>query len=366
MHVHIAGPKGESDRLYYASDRFTKSVSFDGIKIVTKLNTSQITGPRYFNVLLSQLKQSKNVDKIVLLALDKVYTEEGHVDDRSTHLYVSSEYVAHISQMYPQFLNSCSVHPYRENALAELYRCAEYGAVFNKWVPSSQCIDPTHPKCRIFYRALAKLKMPLLLHMGPEEAIPTSLKLEDVLQFDAAAGKYGPNPGDAIVMALEEGATVIAAHCSAPLGKLFDKNNDYWEKVFKTLLLRVEGLKEKKGLYADTSAFCLPGRFKYVQKIIPLAKEMPDRFLYGSDFPIPIVSFKEKSLDEILETFGWLAGRALPTNDLDQNYQLLEKHFPKALFTAANTVLRNPHEKVPSLKKYQSWMGIKPKRKFWF
>lgn len=366
VHVHIAGPKGENDEMYYTSERFTKSVSFEGVKVVTKLNTSQITGPRYFNVLLNQLRQSRNVDKIVMLALDKAYTEDGHVDERSTHLYVSNEYVAHLSQMYPQFLNSCSVHPYRPDALEELYRCAEYGAVLCKWVCSSQSIDPTHPKSVEFYKALAELNMPLLIHMGPEEAIPTSLSPEDALQFDSAAGKYGPNPGDAIAMALAEGATVIAAHCSTPLGKLFDKNNDYWEEVFDTLLVRVEGLKSNQKLYADTSAFCLPGRFKYVERIIPMAKEMPTRFLYGSDFPIPIVSFREKSLDEILDAFGWLAGRALPVNDFDKNYQLLEKHFPRTLFTAATAVLRNPHAKIPTLQKYRSWLGIKPKRKFFF
>ena len=366
MHVHIGGPKGESNDMYYVSERFTKSISFEGLKVVTKLNTPQITGPRYFNVLLNQLKQSKHVDKIVLLALDKVVTEDGHVDERSTHLYVANEYVAHLSQMYPNFLNSCSVHPYRPDALDQLYECAQSGAVLCKWVPSSQSIDPTHPKSRDFYRALAKLKMPLLIHLGPEEAIPTSLKQNDALLFDSAAGKYSKGPGDSIAMALDEGATVIAAHCSAPLGKLFDKNNDYWEGIFDALLSRVGELKNNQKLYADTSAFCLPGRFKYIERIIPLAKEMPHRFLYGSDFPIPIVSFKQKSLDEILDAFGWLAGRALPTNDFDKNYQLLEKHFPNSLFTAATKVLRNPQQKVPILSKYKSWLGIKAKLKFWF
>ena len=366
MHVHIAGPAGENNEMYYVSETFIKSISFESVKFVTKLNTPQITGPRYFNVLLNQLKNSKFIDKVVLLALDQAYTEDGHVDKRGTHLYVSNEYVAHLSQMYPNFLNSCSVHPYRPDALQRLYECAQYGAVLCKWIPSSMAIDPTHPLARQFYRALAYLDMPLLIHMGPEEAIPSGLKIEDKLLFDAAAGKYGKNAGDALLMALEEGVKVIVAHCAIPLGKLLDKHHDYWEKTFYQLLEKVETAPHRSRLYADISAFCLPGRFKYVEKIIPLAREYPHRFLYGSDYPIPVVSFKEKSLDEILDAFGWLAGRALPTNDFDKNYELLERHFPRQTFVAPARVLRNPRAPLPSRWKYRARFGLKGRKKFWF
>jgi len=366
VHVHIAGPEGENNELYYTSELFKKSLSYEGIKLVTKLTSAQITGPRYVSVLLSQLKQSRHVDKIVLLALDQAYSEEGQVLTEATHLYVSNEYLAYLSQMYPMFLFGCSVHPYRQDAVDALWECAAHGAVLCKWLPSSQSIDPTHPLSQKFYRALAELKMPLLIHMGPEETIPGGLSEKDELLFNAAGGKYGTNPGDAITMALDAGATVIIAHSATPLGKLLDKHNDYWEKVFAKLLGRVEKGNPRSSLYADISAFCLPGRFKYVKQIIPLAHEMPERFLYGSDYPIPIVSFKNKSIEEVLDAFGWLAGRALPTNDFDKNYQLLEPHFSKATFTAAAKVLRHPQMPLIPLDRYRKELGMKKRKKFWF
>jgi hypothetical protein len=129
---------------------------------------------------------------------------------------------------------------------------------------------------------------------------------------------------------------------------------------------KIENGNLRSSLYADVSAFCLPGRFKYVKQIIPMAREMPERFLYGSDYPIPIVSFRSKSIDEILDAFGWLVGRALPTNDFDKNYQLLEPHFPRETFTAATKVLRHPQTPLISLDQYRKNLGVKKKKNYIF
>ena len=367
IHVHIGGPSGENESLYRWSEQFKKSPSFEGIKLVTKLSATKITGPRYMSVLFNQLKESRYVDKLVMLGLDEVYSEDGKKVPEKTLLFVSNEYLFHWANMYPSLLVGCSVHPYAPDALTRLWHCAKNGAVLCKWLPSSQAIDPTHPLAERFYRALALLDMPLLMHVGPEEAIPTALPKKDELLFNAAAGKYGKEPGDAISLALRSGAKVIVAHSATPLGPLFDKHNDYWEKVFDKLLQRVSDAADRYPLYADTSAFCLPGRFKYVEKVIPLAKELPERFLYGSDYPIPIVSFRQsKGLEEILDAFGWLASRVLPTNDLDKNHQLQKPHFSKQTFTAAVNVLRKPQDHLIDLDRYLKQLGVRKRRILWF
>jgi len=135
------------------------------------------------------------------------------------------------------------------------------------------------------------------------------------------------------------------------------------QSVFEKLLKRVANTDRRLPLYADTSAFCLPGRFKYVKEVIPLAKEMPDHFVYGSDYPIPIVSFrKSKGLEEILDAFGWLATRVLPTNDFDKNHQLLKPHFSEKTFTAAAKVLRKPHSHIIDFNRYRKKLGLKKRR----
>ena len=203
------------------------------------------------------------------------------------------------------------------------------------------------------------------MHVGPEATIPTKLDENKAVLFNSAAGDYAEKPGDALLLALDEGASVIIAHCGIPLGKMFDKDNDTWEEVFETLRNHYLSSSKYKRLSADLSAFCLPGRFKYIKTIIPLAKAHPEKFLYGSDYPIPVVSMSDgKGLDEIVKAFGWLARRALPQNDLDKNYQLLKKNFPAGTFSAATKVLRHPQAEIPSLDSYRKSLGLVKRR--WF
>ncbi len=105
---------------------------------------------------------------------------------------------------------------------------------------------------------------------------------------------------------------------------------------------------------------------KYILKILPLVSEKPERFLFGSDYPIPVISFREGSvLHEILDTLGWLAGRALPGNDLDKNYLLLQKKFPRQTFRSAAGILRQPQAEIPDLNYYLRELGV-IKRRFFF
>jgi predicted TIM-barrel fold metal-dependent hydrolase len=348
IHVHIGGPPGENDHLYYYSTNFQKSISFEAMRLVTRLYGARMTGLQFASVLFDQLRGSRYVDKAVLLALDQVYREDGRPAPERTGLFAANEYVAALYRLFPGFLFGCSVHPYDPHAIERLYQCVRDGAVLCKWVPSAQEIDPTHPLSRRFYRALAALNLPLLLHVGPEETVPTHLKQRDVLLFNAAAGHYGKQWGAALDQALDAGATVIVAHSALPLGALFDKHNKYWEKVFDAMLARFGAqFGSDARLYTDMSAYCLPGRGSYIERLMPLIREYPERFLFGSDFPIPIVSMRKGALlDDILDTFGWLATRVLPANEFDKNYSLLRSRLPAAAFTSAAAVLRDPRRRV--------------------
>jgi predicted TIM-barrel fold metal-dependent hydrolase len=366
-HVHMGGPPAENETMYYWSPAFIHSLAFQGIKLVTRLGSADLSALRYLHVLLNQARGAQYVDKIVLLSLDQVYREDGSVDREHTHLFMANTYVASMSHLYEPFLFGCSVHPYAPDAMERLWLCAKNGAVLCKWIPSSQGIDPTHPLAERFYRALGLLNLPLLLHVGPEEAIPASVSEEQSNLFNAAAGRFGSNPGDGLSLALQTGATVIVAHCAAPLGSILDKNNDYWERVFNVFLNRLQYPDHNLNLYADISALCLPGRMKYIIKILPLASEFPQRFILGSDYPIPAISFREGSvLNEILDTLGWLAKRVLPGNDLDKNYLLLRKKFSGPSFTTAAGILRQPQADIPDFKWYLRQLGMTRRRYFFF
>ncbi|MDH5201830.1 MAG: amidohydrolase, partial [Nitrospirota bacterium] len=133
---------------------------------------------------------------------------------------------------------------------------------------------------------------------------------------------------------------VIAAHCATPyLGGILPVDKDYFEELLE--MLRVSE-KKKWNLYADISAFCTPTRITYLERIneeISKGTLNPRRFLYGSDFPIPIVDitiFKNLlNLHELLEHIKKLG------NPLDNNYTILKEFgIHDSIFTNAWDVLR--------------------------
>src|SRR5579884_1341016 len=87
------------------------------------------------------------LDAVVILALDAVYDEQGHLDQDRTNLHVTNDYAWELSQRHPKFLFGASVHPYRPDAVAELERCAERGCVLMKWLPVVQDFNPADRRC---------------------------------------------------------------------------------------------------------------------------------------------------------------------------------------------------------------------------
>ena len=100
-HVHIGGPAGENEAMYFWSSRFEKSLAFEGIKLVTRIAPSRMSASRYVTVLFNQVRNARHVDKVVLLAMDAVHREDGTPDREATHLFVSNPFIGHLAQIYP-------------------------------------------------------------------------------------------------------------------------------------------------------------------------------------------------------------------------------------------------------------------------
>jgi mannonate dehydratase len=138
--------------------------------------------------------------KAMLLAFDWFHDADGNtVPERST-FYVPNEYVQKVVAANPaRFEWLASVHPYRKDAIAALEAVAKSGARGIKWLPAAQGMHPASPKCLPFYDALARLKLPLLVHCGEEKAVHGG----DTQHF-----------GNPLYMraALDRGVKVIVAH----------------------------------------------------------------------------------------------------------------------------------------------------------
>jgi uncharacterized protein len=329
VHIHIGG-RGDSGSGCRMSHSFVFSFAFGAMLATLNVSPFELSDEKMKEVILDAVNSSSRIDYAVLLALDGVYKNGKYIESES-HLVTPNDYIMAIARANRRVLFGASVHPYRKKKemLAETKRCVDHGAVLFKWIPSSQQIDPRDDRCLPFYEILAGEGIPLLCHSGAELAVPTSDEKADNL-----------NDPRKLRRALDMGVKVIAAHCATPyLGGILPADKNYFEDLIK--MLRTA---EKKGwnLYADISAFCTPTRIAYLNRIkeeISQGTLSVNRFLYGSDFPIPIIdinTFKEPlSLRELLEHCE--KGK----NPLDNNHDILKKFgMPDSIFTNASDVLR--------------------------
>lgn len=324
IHVHFGAP-GPSEECFW-SEKFTNTFAYFAMRAVTKTLFKEVSYKRVKNHLFKALNRAKKINKMVLLALDKVYTQSGDPRDDLTHLFASNSCILKLSEEFnakygrDRLLVGASVHPFNPDWEAELDFCVTNGAVLCKWIPSSQMIDLEHEKCLPFYEKLAEYKLPLLCHSGPEHAIPTSD--DSFKEFDNP--KY-------LKPALERNVTVILAHCSLPVLKLIDGMEAYNEMM----ALFAEAETQNWQLYADLSALSLVTRHDLIKPyVIDTIKH--SQLIYGSDYPIPISDLAYNSGLDLITKIKILLKALKITNPLDKNLFLTEQMgFEKDVFDKA-------------------------------
>jgi predicted TIM-barrel fold metal-dependent hydrolase len=165
---------------------------------------------------------------------------------------------------YPDlFLAGPSINPQREDAVEEVHRCADAGAVLVKVLPNAQHFNPADRKYIPFYRALAERKLPFLSHVGYE--------------FSLIGKDQSVGDPDRLRTALDQGVTVVAAHaCSYGLM--------LYEKFIPTLH---ELAKRYPNFYADISALTLPNRMRMLLHL-RRHPELQDRLIFGTDYPLSV------------------------------------------------------------------------------
>jgi predicted TIM-barrel fold metal-dependent hydrolase len=215
------------------------------------------------------LSQSKYVDQVVVLAMDGIVDPvTGVLDRENTQLYVPNEYVARETAKYPNLLFGASINPNRKNSIELLEQAAAQGAVLVKWIPSIMAIDPSDPSFIPFYRKMAELGIPLLIHTGMEKSFTHAHdELSDPLN---------------LALPLRHGVTVIAAHLGAT-GK--SEGQDNFERLLQMFAAY-------PNLYADISSLTQINRLGYLVKALKVPG-LAERLLYGTDWPLqffPLVS----------------------------------------------------------------------------
>jgi predicted TIM-barrel fold metal-dependent hydrolase len=264
-HVHLAAlPDGGNG--CYISPKMLKSPLFRFLLWKHGLDPQRSgeANRKYLDDLLGELRASRHVQQAVLLGMDGVYDGNGRLAREHTDFLVSNDYVLKTARAYPnEFLAGVSINPQRRDAVEEVHRCADAGATLVKVLPNAQQFNPANPAYKPFYRALAERKLPFLSHVGYE--------------FSLIGKDQSVGDPDRLQEALDEGATVIAAHaCSYGL--------ILYEKFLPTLQNFV---KRYPHFYADISALTLPNRFRMLLHL-RRHPEIHERLLFGTDYPLSV------------------------------------------------------------------------------
>ena len=264
-HVHLAAlPDGDNG--CYISPKMLKSPLFRFLLWKHQLSPSnpREANRKYLDDLLSELRASRHVQQAVILGMDGVYDQNGRLNQTQTDFLISNDYVLKTAQAHPEeLLAGVSINPQRRDAIDEVHRCADAGAVLVKVLPNAKQFDPANPQYKPFYRALAERKLPFLSHVGYE--------------FSLIGKDQSVGDPERLKVALDEGATVIAAHaCSYGL--------ILYEKFLPTLR---DLVKRYPHFYADISALTLPNRLRMLLHLRQYP-EIHERLLFGTDYPLSV------------------------------------------------------------------------------
>lgn len=312
-HVHLAAFPEENNGCYI-SPRMLRSPLVKFLLWRHGLNASipSAANQKYINDLLTELRTSQHVGQVVLLGMDGVYDRNGRPDEQATEFVVGNDYVLKTAKTHPnEFLVGASINPQRRDAIDELYRCREAGATLVKVLPNTQRFDPANSEYKPFYRTLAKLHIPLLSHVGYEfSLIGRDQSLGDPYRLRVA---------------LDEGATVIAAHaCSYGL--------ILYEKFHPTFL---DLMNRYPNFFADISALTHPNRFKMLL-LLRHHPEVHNRLLFGTDYPLPVFHLPAwgrigmTGLKKIIKMTNRFDRQFQVCRDLGLNFVSLE-HIPRTL-----------------------------------
>jgi predicted TIM-barrel fold metal-dependent hydrolase len=348
MHFHVVGRGKDIDQVddqvfFYPEDNnaLLTSVLY---RLVEKYlgkagadfdQSGTIDTYEYLTLIYSYLSASREIDGVVLLGLDALYDPEtADLDKKRTDLWVSNRFLAKkVKELNDRLVREglsrkkfywgASVSPNRKDWEEEMeFALKDPYAVLMKLIPSVQHINLRDSKHKDYYEALARNKMPLLCHVGPEYSFPEGIREKERDDF-----RFLDKP-------LECGVTVIAAHCATPVFPI-DKNET---KEFGAFM-RAANSGGRTQLWGDTSAFSLMTRIPILDEILETFP--PEWLVHGSDFPIPIEGWVH--LPGFTHDVTWEDYKQIRSTEnlLDKDVMIKRAHgFSDSILENAEKVLR--------------------------
>jgi uncharacterized protein len=289
VHVHVvglgAGGTGcsvhEDSQSWLSPLRLIKTRFY---KLAAGIFDDDHADRQFVDRLLDLVRHRPKGTRSLLLAFDRHHLPDGTVHMDETEFHTPNDYVLELCGRHPDlFLAACSVHPYRADAVDELERCADRGALAVKWLPNAMGIDPLDPRCEPFYDVLAARGLVLLSHTGEEQAV----EAEEAQELGNPLRLRAP---------LDRGVKVIAAHC-ASLGESLDLDvapDASGERPLVScyeLYRRLAAEPDYRGLlHGGISAMTQFNRCEEPLAETLASPELHPSLVNGSDYPLPAVN----------------------------------------------------------------------------
>ena len=366
MHCHVGLLGDQHPQWGGMSDWYRRQLVYKAFLFYGRIDPDEVSD-RTLRRATEEVIGGSILDHVVCLALDPVYEPGGRRRQDRSHVWVDNDYVLDLQQsLGDKVLLGASVHPYDPDFRRRVRTYVDRGAVLLKWLPSAQQIDLADARVREALTFLATARdgrpLPLLLHIGPEYAIPSSDprtssydflswswwdELRNKLRGDEKWHRPRVNEtGANLKAALGAGAVIIFAHCGLAYYAPSWLKQVVEHSEFKTVshyLAQFPADSATGGrCYADVSACVTPFRRSYYPDI----RRLPAQSLvFGSDFPTPVFELSAGASEVMADFRAVLAGHldrvVVPQDNLiDVNYRELQHFFPgHPLFTNFSTLL---------------------------
>jgi hypothetical protein len=368
VHCHVGLLGDEHPQWGQMSEWYQRQIVYKAFLVYGRLDPDDVSD-RTLREATEQAIGDSNIDHVVCLALDPVYDQSGQRREDLSHMWIDSEYILDLQKsLGDKVLLGASAHPYDPAFRTRVREYIDKGAVLLKWLPSAQQIDLADERVRDALTFMATAcdgaPLPLLLHVGPEYAIPSSdprTSSYDCLSwgwwdrfwnaFRGSEKWHVPRTKETeenLRAGLGEGAVVIFAHCGLPYYAPNWLRQIMEHSEFKTIRRYLNDFpvdsSARGRCYADVSACATPFRRTY----FPALRELPpESLLFGSDFPTPVfeltadVGEMMKDLKAVMD--GQFDRVVVPQDNLmDVNYRELQHYFPDhPMFTNFDDLLKS-------------------------
>ena len=138
VHVHLLGSSSANG--CYLSDRFQNSFDVRFSRLFTDLgdgDTPEARDRAYVDRMLKLIAELPDNWRGILLPMDGIYDSSGELDLNSTLFLIPNDYALSIAAESNKLVPASSINPGRKDAIDELERVADSGAVIVKWIPNT-------------------------------------------------------------------------------------------------------------------------------------------------------------------------------------------------------------------------------------